>query len=182
TRAIIFRHGAHVRGLLDMLQVGPLSSWVMTTAGAIMKRKATPISSNMGWSSPDRILVRGHDLSKDIIGKLNLGDMAYLEITGRLPNQAESVVFNAIVVTLVEHGLTPMAIATRLIYLGAPESLQSAVAAGLCGMGTTFAGTAEGAARILHEALERNPDQAIDELGASIVSRHISAKTPIPGI
>jgi citrate synthase len=38
------------------------------------------------------------------LGTLNFGDMALLELTGRTPNAAESRMFNAMVVTLVEHG------------------------------------------------------------------------------
>jgi len=44
--------------------------------------------------------------------------MAWLEITGELPTPQQSVLFNALMVTLVEHGMTPNAIATRLTYLG----------------------------------------------------------------
>lgn len=117
-----------------------------------MAHSRRPIRSRMGSSTPKRILVQGRDLARDLIGTINLGDMAWLEMTGRLPDARQSRVFNAILVTLVEHGMTPMAIASRLVYLGAPESLQAAVAAGLCGMGTTFAGTAEGAARMLETA------------------------------
>lgn len=147
-----------------------------------MKKTRAPIRSQMGWSDPDRILVRGHDLCGEVIGVLNLGDMAYLELMGRLPSVNESKMFNAILVTLVEHGLTPMAIVSRLTYLGAPEALQSAVAAGLCGVGSTFAGTAEGAARLLHESISESGDRDLDALAASIVERHRSTKRPIPGI
>jgi citrate synthase len=58
----------------------------------------------MGWSTADRIVVRGLDLPGEILGRLNLGDMAFLELTGRVPNANESRMFNALVVTLVEHG------------------------------------------------------------------------------
>jgi len=67
------------------------------------------LKSDLGWSTTDRIVVRGHDLV-DLIGRTSLGDFAFLELKGRLPTKQESVVFNAVTVTLVEHGMTPSAI------------------------------------------------------------------------
>src|SRR5207302_9258009 len=115
-----------------------------------MKRKK--LRSDIAWSNADRIVVRGQNLV-ELIGTVSLGDFAFLELKGRLPTAAESAVFNAIAVTLVEHGLTPSAIAARLTYLGAPESLQAAVAAGLLGLGGRYGGTVEEAARMLQEGL-----------------------------
>ena len=111
-----------------------------------------PIRSDLAWSSRERIVVRGKDLPGEILGHLNLGDMAFFEITGRVPNEKESKLFNAMVVTLVEHGITPSALAARLTFLGAPEALQAAVAAGLCGLGSVFVGSTEGVARMLSES------------------------------
>ena len=121
-----------------------------------MARKT--LKSDMGWSTVDRIVVRGKDLPGEILGNLNLGDMAYLQLTGRMPNASESRMFNAIVVTLVEHGITPSAIVARLTYLGAPEALQAAVAGGLLGLGSVFVGSMEGVARILTDAVANGKD------------------------
>ncbi|MBL0419369.1 citryl-CoA lyase [Ramlibacter sp. AW1] len=151
-----------------------------------MTRPKKPLRSTMASSTATTITVQGMDLMQDIMGRLNLGDYAFLEIQRRLPTPGESVVFNAMLATLVEHGMTPMAIATRLTYLGAPESLQGAVASGLLGMGTTFAGTAEGSARLLQEALAgdaaNTPDEQLPMLATSIVERLRATRTPIPGI
>jgi citrate synthase len=121
-----------------------------------MARK--PLKSDLAWSTVDRIVVRGKDLPGEILGHLNLGDMAFLELTGRVPTAGESKLFNAMVVTLVEHGVTPSAIAARLTYLGSPEALQAAVAAGLLGLGSVFVGSMEGVARILGDAVASGKD------------------------
>jgi citrate synthase len=141
------------------------------------------LRSDMGWSTADRIVVRGHDLVDDIIGKVALGDFAFLELKGRLPTREESAVFNAITVTLVEHGMTPSAIAARLTYLGAPESLQAAVAAGLLGLGGRFGGTVEEAARMLQEGLAgQDADADLRPIAARIVAQHREARRPIGGL
>jgi citrate synthase len=137
----------------------------------------------MGSSTADRIVVRGHDLVEDLIGKVSLGDMAFLELKGRLPTPPESTVFNALAVTLVEHGMTPSAIATRLTYFGAPESLQGAVAAGLLGIGDRFGGSVEEAARTLQEALAGSVSGVdLNELARKIVATHKERKRPIAGL
>lgn len=137
------------------------------------------LRTEMGWSSADRIVVRGMDLPGEILGRLNLGDMAFLELTGRAPDAKESKLFNAMVVTLVEHGITPSALAARLTYLGAPEALQAAVAAGLCGLGSVFVGSTEGCAKMLFEELP-DPGAKIDLMATA--KRIVAERKRIPGI
>jgi citrate synthase len=141
------------------------------------------LKSDLAWSDADRIVVRGRDLVEELIGKVSLGDVAFLELKGRLPTEQESFVFNALAVTLVEHGMTPSAIAARLTYFGAPESLQGAVAAGLLGMGDRFGGPVEGAARMLQDALEGTPPDAdLRALANQVVSSHKETKQIIAGL
>ena len=141
------------------------------------------ISTDIAWSAPDSITAFGRDLPNDILGQVSFGDMAFLEITQRIPNANESRMFNAMLVTLVEHGLTPSTIAARLTYLGAPEAMQAAVAAGLSGLGSVFVGSTEGAARMLYEAMP-TPDPAADfgELAETIVQKFAEERTILPGI
>ena len=145
------------------------------------KRKS--IRTDISWSTTDKITVKGLDLCQDILGKVSLGDMAFLELTDRLPTQQESIVFNAIAVSLVEHGMTPSAIVTRMTIAGAPEAMQAAVGAGLSGLGSVFVGSMEDAARLLQDAL---PDAkvAVDiaALACQIVDKQIALGKSVPGI
>ena len=145
--------------------------------------KKQEIRSDIGWSTPSSITLFGKDFTSEILGKLNLGDMGFLELTGRFPNAAESTMFNAMVVTLVEHGITPSAIVARLTYLGAPESLQGAVAAGLNGLGTVFVGRIEGVVKLLCETMPvPDPDADFAALMRPVVASYQSQKRIVPGI
>jgi citrate synthase len=112
------------------------------------------LRQTMGHSEPDRIEVRGHDLCTELIGKIDFASMLYLEITGRLPSAGEARLVDASLVTLVEHGITPSALAARLTHLGSPGALQGAVAAGILGAGETFLGAIEQCAEVLQELRE----------------------------
>jgi citrate synthase len=144
-----------------------------------------PIRSDIAWATPDRVIVHGYDLPKELLGTVNLGDFAYLELFKKLPTPAESVVFNSLLVALVEHGMTPSALVTRLTALGAPESIQGAVAAGLLGLGDTFVGTIEGAARTCQEMPDdgwQNDDELLQRHAQSIVDRARADHKPITGL
>jgi len=148
-----------------------------------MSHKKKDIKTDIGWSDASSITLFGRDFVNDILGNLSLGDMGFLELTGRFPNADESRMFNAMVVTLVEHGLTPSSIVARLTYLGAPESLQAAVAAGLNGLGSVFVGSIEGAAKMLYEAMP-TADASADfaSLARLAVEKFQSKALIVPGI
>jgi citrate synthase len=74
----------------------------------------------------------------------------------------------------MEHGLTPSALAARLVYSSAPEAMQGAVAAGLLGVGSRFVGTVEGCAALLERIVA-------GERPESIVAEHRAARAPLPG-
>lgn len=141
------------------------------------------LRSDIAWSTHDRIGVLGYDLTRDLMGRVSLGDMGFLEVTGRLPNARESRMFNAMLVTLVEHGIVPSTLATRLTYMGAPESVQAAVAAGLLGLGSVFVGSTEHAARMLADALpDPKTKVSLPALADKIVTDHRAARRIVPGI
>ena len=150
-----------------------------------MGKRKDKLTSSIGWSTADKISVRGLDLPNEILGHMNLGDLAFLQLTGRKATPEESKVFNAIVITLVEHGITPSAIAARMTYMGAPESLQAAVAAGLCGLGTVFVGSMEGASKMLYEALPQDKlgtGVDLDALAVETVAGFRDRKAIVPGL
>jgi len=142
------------------------------------------LRSDIAWATPSQVVIHGLDLCEDIVGKVDFGDMAFLQIFSRLPRDAdEKRIFNAMMVILVEHGITPSSLATRMTYCGAPEAVQAAVAAGLLGLGSVFVGSLDNAARMLQEAIpDKNNPGDIPALAQSIVTEYRARKEIIPGV
>ena len=143
-----------------------------------MERK--PLRSEMGFSTPDKISVRGYDLPNQLLGKIELGGMAFLEITARMPNSREAEVFNALLVTLVEHGMTPQVIASRLISICSPEAMQASVAVWPAWRGQHVCGRSEQIARVLQtctgrQGCERRP---LTQIARDIVEDYATRKAP----
>jgi citrate synthase len=116
----------------------------------------------MGASTPTTITVAGHDLAADLMGHVSLSQLAFRFVAGRFPTEAESRLFDAVLVSLADHGITPSVLAARLTYVGAPEALQGAVAAGILGGGSVFLGVAEDTARFLTGVVSNVADASND--------------------
>ena len=115
----------------------------------------TGYPTSIGSSDESTIRVLGHDLAQDLMGQVGFGELAFWLVAMRRPEPGELRVFEAVLVALADHGLTPSAIAARLTLTGAPESVQGALAAGLLGGGSRFLGVTEDAGRFLAAALDR---------------------------
>jgi citrate synthase len=109
--------------------------------------------TSLGTSDADSITLLGQDLATDLMGKVGFGELAMWLVTQRRPTPSQVRVFEAVLVALADHGFTPTAIAARLTYLSAPESVQGALAAGLLGGGSRFLGVTEDTGRFLANAL-----------------------------
>ena len=96
--------------------------------------------TGIGTSDADSITLMGRDLASELMGKVTLTELAFLLVQGRMPSPEQTRLFDAVLVSLADHGLTPTVLAARLTYTGAPESIQGAVAAGLLGAGSVFLG------------------------------------------
>src|SRR5689334_8388811 len=149
--------------------------------------------TSLGTSSADQIRLLGQDLTADLMGKVSFGELAFWLVTLRRPTPSETRVFEAVLVALADHGFTPTAIAARLTYLSAPDSLQGALAAGLLGGGSRFLGVTEDCGVYLHEVLERHgalgpagtppPDDAgWDDLALQAVTETRAAGRLVPGL
>ena len=141
--------------------------------------------TGIGTSTADEITLLGQDLAHDLIGKITFGDLAFRLVAKRQPTPQELTMFEAVLVSLADHGLTPTVLAARLTWTGAPESLQGAVAAGLLGSGTVFLGVVEDTARFLAAVLQGLPDTEPDTLraaAADVVRVRVEARERVPGL
>ena len=145
------------------------------------------LKSNIGGGDADHITIRGVDLVEDLIDKRDFVDILCLTILGNFPDDNQRRMINMFLMTAVDHGLTPSALATRLTLHGAPESMQGAVAAGILGAGSRFLGVVEYAARFLlqaAEAFEGADDDAVAMAAHAelVVTRERESRRRIPGI
>jgi citrate synthase len=141
------------------------------------------IVTGIGNAELHRILVRGYDLNKELVGKITFTDMTSLMLRGRLPTPNEAKMLDSLLVILVEHGMVSHVVAARLVYHCAPEAIQAAVAAALCGAGSVHLGSSEWSAKMLIEALppdSKDPD--LDRTANAIFEDYSTRKQRMPGI
>lgn len=145
-----------------------------------MSEKPTRGSTGICGYDADSIHIRSRDLVSEVMGECSFIELMLLQALGTMPSPLQVRIVDAVMVTIMEHGLVPSAVVTRLTHYGAPESFQGAVAAGLLGVGDRYAGTASECGAVLERIVTQAPDQrraaAVNE-----INHYRSIKRPVPG-
>ncbi len=141
------------------------------------------ISTEIAAHDLHHIWVRGMDLTADVMGKMTFGEMVFLLVGGRVPDATELRLVDTMLVSLVEHGLTPSAVVARMTYTVAPESLQGAVSAGLLGAGGVVLGSMEDCGRILTQIDEDvQTGTSRSDAIAKVIAEYKAQRKRLPGI
>jgi citrate synthase len=117
--------------------------------------KTTQGTSAIAQAHADRVEVRGHDLTADLMGRLTFTDYFHLLLTGQEATPLQREFLDLLLIAIAEHGMMPTNIAARMTLAADPSSLQGAVAAGILGCGPVILGTAELCAKLLVNAHDR---------------------------
>jgi citrate synthase len=138
------------------------------------------IQTRICSADADRIRIRGRDLIDDLMGRTGFTALFLLQSLGRDPAPLQVTLVEAVMVTIMEHGLVPSTVAARLTWHGAPDSYQGAIAAGLLGVGDRYAGTAALCGALFRRVLDLPVDRREEAVMAEIRA-HRSQKRPLPG-
>jgi citrate synthase len=111
--------------------------------------------THISQAYPDRVEVRGRDLTGDLMGQLSFTEYFHLLLTGHEPTEEQRFFLDLLLVAIAEHGIMPTNVAARMTLAADPGSLQGAVAAGILGAGPVILGTSEECGRLLAEAQAR---------------------------
>ena len=139
--------------------------------------------------SPNRLSTRGFN-QEDLIENLSYSDNVFLILRGRLPSQEESKLFNHILVSFCDHGVTPPSTQSARLIASSGASLNNAVAGGFLSFGKNHAGAIEKAMALFQESIkslnleETDPDdenKRIAILAIEIADQYEMESKRVPG-
>jgi citrate synthase len=85
--------------------------------------------SQIAHAYPDRVEVRGRDLTSELMGRLSFTEFFHLLLTGEEPTEDQRFFLDLLLIAIAEHGLMPSNVAARMTLAAEPDALQGAVSA-----------------------------------------------------
>ncbi len=136
----------------------------------------------------DKIITRGYN-QRDLIEKIRYSDMVFLLLKGRLPSLEEGKIFNHVLVSFCDHGVTPPSTQTARLVASSGSPVNSAVAGALLSFGHKHAGAIEKAMELYQSKISSvyiTEDSNIDNkqiasLAIDIYNEYIIGNKKIPG-
>ncbi|MDP2953359.1 MAG: citryl-CoA lyase [Chloroflexota bacterium] len=141
----------------------------------------TPWRTAIANVKGDDIYLRGYHFL-ELAEKVDFASVLYLMYKGELPNKGQARMLNALLVTMIDHGIAPSEAVSRVVAAsGSP--IQAAIAAGILTIGDIHGGAGEACARMYQERLSKGKNQgkSIPQIAEELVAERRKAKQLIEG-
>lgn len=114
---------------------------------------------------PGRILLSGYDIT-ELAGRISWGSAVFLTLTGELPKDQVGKLMDAILVSVIDHGPTPVSTLAACTAASAGASLSASVAAGILAIAEHHGAAIESCMDLLCEsvALADEPAEAAEKI------------------
>src|SRR6058998_3963960 len=131
--------------------------------------------------APNKILIRGYPLD-EMMGRLGFAEAVYLLLMGELPTPAIGRMLNAVLVSSLDHGVTPPSTlaARNVATSGAP--MKDCVAAGILALSPHHGGDIESCMRYLDSGLAlMRAGRSLAEAAAALIDDCVQNNHVPPG-
>jgi citrate synthase len=120
------------------------------TVENILKLNKPKWKTSITRVEPNRIVTRGYP-QEDLIGNISFPEMVYLLIKGEMPSENDSKMFEAVLVSFCDHGVTPPSTQVARLMASTGSSMNGCVSGGILSFGKYHAGALERSMNILQE-------------------------------
>lgn len=135
----------------------------------------------IAYGDKDAVVLRGYDL-QELVGKVSFAEAWLLLATGELPPPGHAKLLDAMMVSVLDHGIVPSSVVTRYL-ASAGTPIQAAVAGGVMAFGDTYGGACEQLGEQLagHVPEIRAGRETQQQAAAAIVKHFFSLGRKVPG-
>ena len=135
----------------------------------------------IAYGDKHAVVLRGYDL-QELVGRVSFAEAWLLLATGELPPAGHAKLLDAMMVSVLDHGIVPSSIVTRYL-ASAGTPIQAAVAGGVMAFGDTYGGACEqlGEQLASHVPEVRGSRETRQTAASDIVRHFASGKRKVPG-
>lgn len=120
----------------------------------------------VSWVEAERISVRGFPI-QELIGNVSFGEAIFLILRGDRPTKNEARLFEAVLVSVIDHGVRPPSTIAAVTVANTGAELNASVAAGILAINKYHGGAVEDAMAAISDAVELQSRESISAAEAA---------------
>jgi citrate synthase len=131
---------------------------------------------------PNKLLLRGYRLD-ELMGEVTFAQAVFLTLKGELPTEKEARMIDAMLVSSIDHGVTPPSCLSARTIASAGASLNAAVAGGILAISRHHGGAIEDSMKVFQEAVRRKREMSktAEETAVFLIKEYKEKGKRLPG-
>ena len=136
----------------------------------------------ISWVEPGKITIRGKRVD-ELIGNLSFAGAVYMVLCGHAPTPECEKMFEAILVSVIDHGVRPPSTIAAVTVANTGADLNASVAAGILAINKYHGGAIEDCMIVLEEAIRSQSEQRVSppDAAANLAAQYRQSKKRVSG-